>query len=96
MEPSAHCGQRGYLEMGVFICSGRAACGEEGSEVTGTLCRAYHWLYLKWWLRAPGPDPEGLFITDVKAGGNHALAVDRTAGECQALWGPAHLPFRGT
>lgn len=26
----------GHLEMGVFICSGRAACGKEGSEVTGT------------------------------------------------------------
>lgn len=40
MEPSAHCGQQGYLEMGVFICSGRAACGKEGSEVRGALCRA--------------------------------------------------------
>lgn len=48
--PSAHCGQPGHLEMGVFICSGQVACGKEGSEVTGALCRAYHWLYLKWWL----------------------------------------------
>lgn len=50
VEPSAHCGQLGHLEMGVFICSGQVACGKEGSEATGALCHAHHWLYLKWWL----------------------------------------------
>lgn len=82
VEPSAHCGPLGHLEMGVFICSGQVACGKKGSEATGTLCRAYHWLYLKWWLRVPGPDPERLFTADVKTGGNHALAMDHTPGEC--------------
>lgn len=80
--PSAHCGQPGHLEMGVFICSGRVACGKEGSEVTGALCRAYHWLYLKWWLQVLCPDPLRLFITDVKTGGHHAPAMGHSPGEC--------------
>lgn len=29
MEPSAHVGQRGTLQEGMFICSGRAACVKE-------------------------------------------------------------------
>lgn len=48
VEPAAHCGRLGHLEMAVFICSGQVACGKEGSEATGALCHAYHWLYLKW------------------------------------------------
>lgn len=32
VEPSAHCGQLGHLEMGVFICSGQVACGKEGQR----------------------------------------------------------------
>lgn len=56
-EPSARCGQR-HLEMGVFICSGRAACGKEGSEVTGTLLsRSPLVLFKVWWLRVLGLDP---------------------------------------
>lgn len=96
VEASAHRGQLGHLEMGVFICSGRVACGKEGSEVTGALCRTYHWLYLKWWLRVPGPDPERLFTIDVKTRGNHALTMDHTPGECHSPPGTCTPALLGT
>lgn len=38
MEASAHLGHWGTPEMGVFICSGWAACGEEETEAMGMLC----------------------------------------------------------
>lgn len=94
MEPSAHCGQLGHLEMGIFICSGRAACGKEGSEVMGALCHAYHWLYLKCGSTSQAPTPKDFSLQMLRPGA--ATHWPWTApGGCHGPPGPAHLPLRG-